>query len=195
MLWFLLRDMYGEQVIHTARLCLRPWREEDRESFAEMNADPVVMEFFPAPWLREESDASYHRAQKHWGDHGFGVWVVEVQGHFAGTLGFSRPRFEAFFTPCVELGYRLMPRWWNQGLATEAGRAALRDVFERIGLQEVVAFTTSANVRSRRVMEKLEMQYATDFDHPGLPEGHKLRRHVLYRLPRATWAETQPQSG
>jgi RimJ/RimL family protein N-acetyltransferase len=190
MVRFLLRDMYEEQVIHTARLCLRPCREEDRDPFAELNADPVVMEFSPGPWPRAESDASFNRIQKHWSDHGFGVWVVEVQGQFAGTLGFHHPRFEAFFTPCVEIGYRLMPRWWNQGFATEAARAALHYVFERIGLQEVVAITTPANVRSRRVMEKLGMQYSGDFDHPGVPETGPLGLHVLYRLPRARWAES-----
>lgn len=194
MLWCPLRDMYDEQVIHTARLCLRHWREEDREPFAEMNADPVVMEFFPATWTREESDASFDRIQKHWSDHGFGIWVVEVQGQFAGTLGLQHPRFEAFFTPCVEIGYRLRPRWWKQGFAAEGALAALRCGFERLGLQEIVAFTVSANVRSRRVMEKLGMQYSADFDHPRLPEGHPIRRHVLYRLPRAVWAENERQS-
>jgi RimJ/RimL family protein N-acetyltransferase len=87
-----------------------------------------------------------------------------------------------------------MPRWWNQGLATEAARAALRYVFERIGLQEIVAFTRPDNLRSRWVMEKLGMEYSADFDHPGLPEGHPLRRHVLYRLPLAVWAENERQS-
>lgn len=142
------------------------------------------------PWTRDESDASFNRIQKHWSDYGFGVWVVEIQGQFAGTLGFHRPRFEAFFTPCVEIGYRLMPRWWNQGFATEAGQAALCYVFERVGLEEIVAYTTPTNVRSRRVMEKLGMQYSGDFDHPGVPESGPMGLHVLYRLPRSKWVES-----
>jgi RimJ/RimL family protein N-acetyltransferase len=192
MLWFLLSSVSPEdRIIHTARLCLRLWREEDREPFAELNADPVVMGFSPLPpWTRDESDASFNRIQKHWSDYGFGVWVVEIQGQFAGTLGFHRPRFEAFFTPCVEIGYRLMPRWWNQGFATEAGQAALCYVFERVGLEEIVAYTTPTNVRSRRVMEKLGMQYSGDFDHPGVPESGPMGLHVLYRLPRSKWVES-----
>lgn len=128
MVWCLLRDMHDEPVIHTARLRHRPWREEDREPYAEMNADPVVMEFFPAPWTREESDASFDRIRKHWSDHGFGIWVVEVQGQFAGTLGLQHPRFEAFFTPCVEIGLPADAALVEPGARDggRTGRASLR---------------------------------------------------------------------
>jgi RimJ/RimL family protein N-acetyltransferase len=178
-----------DPVIHTPRLCLRPLREEHREPFAAMNADPVVMEFFPRTYSRQESDASFHRIQKHWSQHGFGLWAVDAQGQFAGILGLWHVRFQASFTPAVEVGYRLMPNFWKQGIATEAGAAALRYGFERLDLQEVVAYTVPANQRSRRVMEKLGMQYSEDFEHPELEQNHPMRRHVLYRLPRAKWAE------
>ncbi len=165
-------------------------QEEHREPFAAMNADPAVMEFFPRTYSRGESDASFARILKHWSDRGFGIWAVEIQDQFAGFLGLGHVRFEASFTPAVEIGYRLMPGFWRRGIATEAGAAALRFGFEQLELEEVVAYTIPANLRSRRVMEKLGMRYSVDFEHPELEQGHPMRRCVLYRLSRAGWAET-----
>ena len=165
-------------------------QEEDRERYAAMNADPVVMEFFPRTYSREECDGSFNRILKHWSEHGFGLWAVEAQDHFAGILGLWHVRFAASFTPAVEIGYRLMPSFWKLGVATEAGGAALRYGFEQLDLAEVVAYTVPANLRSRRVMEKLGMQYSEDFEHPELEQGHPMRRCLLYRLPHAKWAET-----
>jgi len=177
--------------IRTSRLWLRPWREEDREAFAALNADPVVMEHFPAVLSRAESDALAERIEAHFAEHGFGLWAVEVPGSvpFAGFIGLSIPSFQAHFTPCVEVGGRLRRDSWGKGYATEGARAALRFGFERLGLEEIVGFTVPANLRSRRIMERIGMQYspADDFDHPLLPPGHLLRRHILYRLTRARW--------
>jgi RimJ/RimL family protein N-acetyltransferase len=172
----------------TRRLRLRPFEEQDREPFAALNADREVMEFMPAPLSRAESDAMVERIAQHHARQGFGLWAVEErQGtRFAGYVGLTVPSFEAAFTPCVEVGWRLA-RWaWGQGYATEGAREALRFGFEERGLSEVVSFTVPANVRSRRVMERLGMRRdeAGDFDHPRLSEGHPLRRHVLYRLRR-----------
>jgi RimJ/RimL family protein N-acetyltransferase len=168
---------------------LRRWRLEDREPFAALNADPVVMEHFPSTLARTESDALAERIEAHFGRHGFGLWAVEIPGvtPFAGFTGLSVPAFEAHFTPCVEIGWRLAREHWGKGYATEGARAALRFGFEQAGLAEIVSFTTPANLASRRVMERIGMRHSPsdDFDHPGLPEGHPLRRHVLYRLARA----------
>ena len=167
------------------RLILRRWRERDREPFARMNCDPQVMEFMPAPLTREESDALVDRAEAHFAAHGFGPWAAELKamGKFIGFIGLSIPRFEAHFTPCVEIGWRLAAAHWGRGLATEGAQAAVDHAFRNLGLVELVSFTSVGNVRSRRVMEKIGMTHdaADDFDHPGLPEGHWLRRHVLYR--------------
>jgi RimJ/RimL family protein N-acetyltransferase len=175
--------------LRTERLLLRRWRPEDRVPFARMNADPRVMEHFPALLSREESDASVDRIEAHFAQHGFGVWAGELPGiaSFIGFAGLSVPRFDAHFTPCVEIGWRLAAEHWGRGYATEGARAALAFGFEQLGLAEIVSFTVSANVRSRRVMEKLGMTHsaADDFDHPLLPECHSLRRHVLYRVRRA----------
>jgi len=169
--------------IETPRLVLRPWREADREPFARMNADPRVMEFFPACLSREESDALFDRAAAHLRDHGFTFFATELRhtGEFIGFIGLA---VEPHFNAGVEIGWRLAAEFWNQGLATEGARAALRFGFEELRLQEIVAFTATGNSRSRRVMEKLGMTYdpADDFEHPRLPEGHPLRPHVLYRI-------------
>lgn len=177
--------------LRTSRLVLRRWRPADREPFAALNADPVVMLHFPATLTREESDAAAGRIETHFRHYGFGLWAAEIPSvtPFAGFIGLSVPSFQAHFTPCVEVGWRLMKRHWGMGYATEGARAALRFGFERLGLEEIVSFTVPANVRSRRVMEGIGMTHssADDFDHPLLMEGHPRRRHVLYRLRRAAW--------
>ncbi len=173
----------------TERLLLREWRDGDAEPFARLNADPRVMEFFPATLTRAESDAMIGRARAHFARHGWGMWAAELRGtgEFIGYIWLNVPSFEAHFTPCVEIGWRLAAEHWNRGLATEGAREALRCGFGELGLREIVAFTAPGNMRSRRVMEKLGMRRdaAEDFDHPRMAEGHPLRRHVLYRI-RAT---------
>ena len=171
----------------TERLLLRRWREDDREPFAALNADPAVMEHFPAPLSRAESDAFIDRVAPQLEQRGWGLWALEVRdtGAFIGYTGLAAPRFDAHFTPAVEVGWRLARDAWGFGFATEAARAALAVGFGSIGLDEIVSFAAVGNARSRAVMERIGMTHdvADDFDHPALPEGHRLRRHVLYRLP------------
>jgi len=172
--------------IRTARLLMRRWRAEDRPAFASLNADPRVMEFLPKTLSREESDATVDRIETHFAEHGFGLWAVEIPGvtPFAGFIGLAIPRFTAPCMPCVEIGWRLAAEYWNRGYATEGARAVLDYGFGPLGLAEIVSFTVPDNIRSRRVMEKIGMSRspAEDFDHPLLPPGHRLRRHVLYRV-------------
>lgn len=174
--------------LRTERLLLRRWCAADRDAFAALNADPRVMEFFPATLSAEETDAVLTRIEAHFEQHGFGLWAVEVVGvaPLAGFIGLNIPRFEAHFTPCVEIGWRLAAEYWGRGLATEGASAVLAFGFEALGLAEIVSLTTEVNLRSRRVMEKLGMTRSPsdDFDHPLLPEQHWLSRHVLYRLAR-----------
>ena len=157
----------------------------DRRPFADMNADPDVMEYFPAMLSREESDRLADRIEEHFVTHGFGPWALEIPGiaSFAGFVGLSVPPFEAPFTPCVEIGWRLARAYWGHGYVTEAARAALNFGFDELSLQEIVSFTVPGNTRSRRVMERLGMvrDPLEDFEHPLVPEGHPLRPHVLYR--------------
>lgn len=172
--------------LRTERLLLRRWREEDGEPFAAMNADPRVMEFFPAVRTREESLASMAGIEAHFEKNGFGLYAVEVPdvAPFIGLIGLGIPGFESAFTPCVEIGWRLAAEHWGQGYATEGARACLELGFGELGLEEIVSFTATQNLPSRRVMEKLGMTHdpREDFDHPNLePDCHVLR-HVLYRI-------------
>lgn len=170
----------------TERLLLRRWRESDRRPFQELNADPCVMEFMPELLTPEQSDALIDRIERHFERHGFGLFAAELRrdGSFLGFIGLSMPGFEAEFMPAVEIGWRLASAHWGHGLATEGAREVLRFGFEEVGLGGVVSFTVPENFRSRRVMEKLGMTHdpKEDFEHPGLPKGHVLRRHVLYRI-------------
>jgi ribosomal-protein-alanine N-acetyltransferase len=176
----------------TSRLRLREWRDADLAPFAAMNADPEVMRYFPEPLDRAASDALVDWIRMQFANHGFGPWAVEVPGviEFAGFVGLMVPAFEAHFTPCIEIGWRLTRQVWGKGYATEAPRAALDYAFDVVKADEVVALTVPKNLPSRAVMERLGMSRdpADDFDHPRLPAGHALRRHVLYRKRRPTEA-------
>lgn len=147
------------------------------------------MEYLPRVLSKQESDALAERIEAHFRQHGFGLYAAELQQNagFIGFIGLNVPSFEAPFTPCVEIGWRLAAAYWGQGLATEGAKAIVHHGFETLGLDELVSFTASANARSRRVMEKLGMTHnpADDFEHPRLPPAHPLRHHVLYRLSRS----------
>ena len=171
-------------VLRSQRVVLRGWKARDSEPFAALNADPIAMEYFPAPLSRAESDAMVGRAQAGLEARGWGWWCLDIEGTCAGFVGLAQPTFEAPFTPCVEVGWRMATRFWGMGYATEAARLALDYGFRRIGLAEIVSFTTVANWRSRRLMERLGMRRdpADDFDHPRIAPGHPLGQHVLYRL-------------
>jgi len=169
--------------LRTPRLLLRQWRDEDAAPFLAMSADPEVMRLLPSA-----DEAWIARARAHWQKHGFGQWVVELPGEagFIGVIGLAHVRDEMPFAPAVEAAWRLARPHWGKGYALEAARAAIEDGFGRLGLNEIVAFTVPANRASWGLMERLGMTHdpADDFDHPRYADGHKLRRHVLYRLRR-----------
>jgi RimJ/RimL family protein N-acetyltransferase len=174
----------------TERLVLRPWRDSDLAPFAALNADPEVMAHFPATMTPAETAAMAERMAAALAERGFGWWAAEVPGvaPFIGFIGLSVPSFGAHFLPpgqrVVEVGWRLARPYWGKGYATEGAREALRFGFGELGLAEIVSFTTTTNLRSQAVMQRLGMirDPADDFDHPKLPPGHRLQRHVLYRL-------------
>lgn len=173
-------------IAETERLILRHWEPSDRGPFSEMNADARVMEFMPAILTREESDALVDRIEAHFRKHGFGLCAVQLRDprSFIGFIGLAVPAFQAHFMPSVEIGWRLAADYWGRGLATEGAQRMVQYASEALCLRSLVSFTVPGNIRSRGVMEKLGMTHhpADDFDHPGLPHGHPLRRHVLYRL-------------
>ena len=176
--------------LESDRLRLRQWQAADLPAFAEMGADPVVMEHFPARLDRERSDALALRFKAMIDDRGWGVWALERKagGEFIGFVGLNIPSDELPFSPCVEIAWRLAQGYWHQGYASEAARVALRFGFVELNLEEIVAFTSLGNLRSQAVMARLGMRRSPEnFQHPALPEGHPLREHCLYRLARGEW--------
>ena len=180
------RESAAPMTLVTQRLRLRPWRESDLAPFAAMNADPQVMEHFPAVQSRAESDASARRMLAALAENGWGMWALEVAGGepFIGFAGLAHKRFAAPFTPCTEVGWRLARTAWGKGYATEAARAAVAFGFGKLGLAEIVSYAALGNARSIAVMERLGMRRDIEFDHPLVATGSPVRRHVLYRLPR-----------
>lgn len=172
--------------LRTDRLLLRTWTPEDRPGLAAINADPRVMEFIGTPLSREQSDAMAERIEAKFALQGYGFWAVELLGEspLIGFVGLNVPSFEAPFMPAVEVGWRLGAEFWGHGYASEAARAALDFGFDQLRLDEIVAFTTERNVRSRRVMERLGMtrDARDDFEHPDVPADDPRRPHVLYRI-------------
>ncbi len=178
-------------ILRTERLLLRRWREADLEPFHRLNNDPRVLDFLPGPLDRGQCEAWVERMEAGFDELGFGLWAVEVEAgpapkDFIGFVGLEVPRLDAHFTPCIEVGWRLDADSWGNGYATEAARAALAHGLGPAGLEEVVSFTVTDNLRSRAVMERIGMTHdpADDFDHPRIPKGHRLERHVLYRARR-----------
>jgi len=184
--------MNSVPTLSSGRIHLRQWRAADRDAFAAMNADPRVMEFFRATLSRVESDALVDGIEKHFRERNYGLWAVEIPGvaPFIGFTGLHFAQFSAPFTPCVEVGWRLAFEYWGHGYATEAARLTLGYGFETLALPEIVSFTSATNARSRAVMERLGMRRdpKDDFDRPALPEGHPLRRHVLYRIDAGSYS-------
>ena len=172
--------------LETERLILRPWRKTDLEPFADLNADPAVIRYFPAPLDRADSDRLARRLEQKFAAQGWGWWAVEVRSGapFIGFVGLNIPDYadELPFTPAFEIGWRLAKDHWRRGYAKEAATEVLRYAFEDLGREEVVSFTAAQNLPSQAVMQAIGMTRDTsgDFDHPLLAPGHPLRRHVLY---------------
>lgn len=186
--------------LKTKRLILCPWKETDLAPFATLNADSRVMEYFPSTLSREESDQMAHRLQSKIEERDWGLWAVAVPGiaDFIGFIGLNnvdQSTFPVHFTPAVEIGWRLAFDHWGKGYATEGAKAALAYGFETLNLEEIVSFISVQNMRSRHIMEKIGMHHEAndDFDNPKLPEGHALKRHVLYRISQQEWRRSTHQ--
>ena len=169
--------------IYTPRLILRRWQQSDHAAFIAMNMDPEVMRYFPALQTPEQTEAMIARVEAFIEEHGYGLFALERRdtNQFIGFTGLSHPRFESFFTPCVEIGWRLAKGHWGQGFAQEAARTCLQFGFEQLGLKEIYSFTSLLNTPSINVMQKIGMTEAGQFEHPAIADGHPLRTHVLYR--------------
>jgi ribosomal-protein-alanine N-acetyltransferase len=190
--------MQDASKLETDRLILREWRDEDVAPFAALCADPRVMEHFPATLSLAESEAQVASLRERFAKNGFSFWATELKssGEMIGFIGLNIPGYETPFTPCVEIGWRLAAAHWGKGYAQEGARASLDFGFDRLGLKEIVALTATTNLNSMRVMERIGMRrdLEGDFDHPRVPEGHCLRRHVLYRMTAEMRAATTPRA-
>lgn len=171
--------------LRTKRLSLRQWKDSDLAPWVAMNADVDVRKYFSSVQTTEEAIREASRIRAGISQRGWGAWAVEQPGNhqFIGFVGLLVTGFEASFTPCVEIGWRLSKAAWGQGFATEAAAAALSFAFTHLHLEEVVAITTPSNTPSQNVMKKIGMNHdpAGDFNHPRIPSGHPMQRHVLYR--------------
>ena len=176
--------------LESARLILRQWRDSDLPAFADLCADPRVMRYFPETLGRLQSAEVIGRARGHFAELGYGLWALERKdsGQFIGFTGLGQVGFDAPFAPATEISWRLAYEHWGLGFASEAAWTCLACAFDRLGLEEVVAFTAVANASSEKVMQSIGMQRDVegDFDHPNLP-GHELQRHMLYRITQAQW--------
>jgi RimJ/RimL family protein N-acetyltransferase len=182
------RDIY---TIATGRLGLRTWLPTDIIPFAEMNADPEVMRFFPKQLSRLETENFIGIIEKHFQDKGYGLFAVDMMstGEFIGFIGLHTATFISEFTPCVEVGWRLRRRFWGNGYATEGAAACLGYGFGQLGLTEICSFTSAVNGRSVAVMKRIGLRYRMDFGHPKIDPENELFRHVLYGLTQTEYEQ------
>nr|WP_295782349.1 GNAT family N-acetyltransferase [Rhodoferax sp.] len=192
-----LRTFAAPVELRTPRVLLRQWKDSDFNAWAVMNADPEVRRFFPSVLNRSDAQAEGERIRSAIAQRGWGMWALEVPGvHlFAGFVGLNLPRYEAPWMPAVEIGWRLAPAAWHQGYATEGATAALDFAFTHLELPQVVAMSVPTNGPSHRVMDRIGMvrDAAADFDHPRVPDGSPLKRHILHKISPAQWRTHRAQ--
>jgi len=185
-------------MLKSNRLLLRQWTEGDFLPFAEICADEEVMAFFPKPQTQQESYEMAEKIQSLIKSRGWGFWAIEIPNKhkFIGFVGLHIPKDSLPFSPCVEIGWRLSKSHWGKGYATEAANAALEYAFNKLNLNEVVSFTTLANVRSIAVMQKIGMRNTDqNFMHPDIENSHPLCEHVLYKINKSEWQNNVSSQG
>ncbi len=179
-----------DYIISTERLGLRMWRDDDCIPFTQMNKDAVVMKYFPKTLTGIETTAMLNRIKAHFENHGFGLFALEKRTakEFIGFTGFMVPLFESFFTPCIEIGWRIKKEEWNKGYATEAAKACLQHGFQTLQFSQVYSFTSLLNLKSESVMQKIGMTKCAEFNHPAIAMNNPLCRHVLYKIEKHYYA-------
>lgn len=186
-----LRTFAAPVELRTPRVLLRQWKDSDTDAWSAMNADPEVRRYFPSLLSRTEAKGEADRIRASITQRGWGMWALEVPGvhPFAGFVGLNLPGYEALWMPAVEIGWRLAPAAWHRGYATEGAAAALHFAFTQLELPQVVAMSAPANGPSHQVMERIGMlrDADADFDHPRVPDGSPLKRHILHRITLAQW--------
>lgn len=178
-------------LFQSQRLGFRTWTDRDIEPFAAMNSDPQVMQFFPNTLTAGQSSKLLKKIRSHFDQHGFGWFAVDTlqAEEFIGSIGLNHPTFQAWFMPCIETGWRLKKEAWNKGYATEGARRCLEYGFDILKFREILSWTSTLNDRSEKVMKKIGMSKIGEFAHPMIDPGHRLSRHVLYRIRSMTYSE------
>lgn len=164
------------------RLIFRDWKKEDEHKFVEMNNDSDVMKFFPKKLNESESLELLTKIKSNFEKNGFGLYAVESKekNEFVGFLGFNIAEFESDFTPCIEIGWRFRKEFWGEGLATEGASKCLKYGLEELDFKQIYSFTADINIPSKRVMEKIGLNFYKTFNYPNVKEGHILEKHVLF---------------
>lgn len=176
--------MNRKYLFESQRLGFRKWKDSDRISFAKMNSDAEVMQYFPQLLNQQETISLIDRIHSHFEKWSFGLWAVEEKdsGNFIGFIGLNYADFISSFTPCVEIGWRLDRQYWKLGYASEGARLCIEKGFKEFDLKQIYSFTSVLNTKSENVMIKIGMMKVMEFEHPKLEKDNPLCKHVLYRI-------------
>lgn len=177
-----------DYIFRSDRLGFRQWKSSDLMPFCRICSDPDVMEFFPNIMTKEQTESSVNRFFNHIETYGHGFFAVDhlESGEFIGFVGYIYQTMNVDFAPCYEIGWRLDKNHWNRGLATEGAKACLDHAFNKEDCSEMYSITPIQNVKSIRIMEKLNMQHCGFFNHPKLDLSSPLLKHVIYKVKRRT---------
>ena len=166
--------------LRTPRLLLHRFRPKDFDDLFRMHSDPQVMATLGGLVTPEEQRVRFDRHLAHWGQHGFGWWVVR-DPDTRELIGRGGPRCVTIDgRDEVEVGYGLVAKFWGRGMATELACESVRVAFEVLDRPDLVCFTLPTNRASQRVMEKAGFVYERDGTYANLP-------HVFYRLTAERW--------
>lgn len=175
--------MDSPYLFQSQRLGFRTWLPSDLPAFSVMNADPETMTFYQHPLSEKESQALMDRMSKLYAERGHCYFAVDLleNGQFLGMIGLGTKSFNAPFTPCVDIGWRIRKKFWNQGYSTE-GAARCLQYAKELGIKEVYSLASAKNIASIRVMQKIGMSYEYDFEHPELVDHTRLQPCSLYKI-------------
>lgn len=175
-----------EYYFKSERLGFRNWIEEDVPKMIAISADPEVMEFFPYVATPEQTTDFIKRMQLMCDAKSYCYFAVDEleTGNFIGFIGLCDQDYEAEFTPCTDIGWRLDTAFWNKGYATEGAKACLDYALNEIGLEDVYSTTITHNVKSLSIMKKIGMTKYLEYIHPRLKDDPDFRNCVCYRINR-----------
>ncbi len=176
--------MTNKYLFTSDRLGFRNWAMDDLDEFAQLNADPAVMEHFPAPLTREETAAFIDRLIAHFEEHGYTYFATEIieSGELIGFIGLAYQTYDVPFLPATDIGWRLKKSAWGNGYATEGARRCLKFAFEELKLERVVSTCTISNKNSEKVMKKIGMKRMGEFNHPRLEAFPEYEKCVWYEV-------------